>query len=260
MKIVIGNNSFISNGIKTFSNDYVKMSVDEFLKFECKDYTVINCSMNPLFNTEPYTEQNDVDLSVARKVSNDNSRMIMISTRKVYGKSLDLKTYSENDSCAPFDYYSENKFISENIVSKILDNLVIVRASNIFGYEIGRKSFMGFCLTQLTNYGIIEYELDPSLRRDFLSLEFASSALCSLGDSKISGIFNLSSGVGTEIGDIATSLISGYGSGKFISCSCDSGEQFILDNSKLSKVLSIKNNQDILSDVKKIGKYARYCN
>jgi hypothetical protein len=58
-------------------------------------------------------------------------------------------------------------------------------------------------------------------------------------EKKPTGIYNLSSSYGTEIGEVARALIEGYGVGKFT----ESGQikdQFILDNRKLIKELNIE--------------------
>jgi nucleoside-diphosphate-sugar epimerase len=98
---------------------------------------------------------------------------------------------------------------------------------------------MGFCMNQLKHDDKIEYTISGKTQRDFISIKSVCKVLNKVVEIKPQGIYNLSSNHGTEIGDVARSLIEGYGSGKFI----ESGQvkdQFILKNTKLLKTLNIE--------------------
>jgi nucleoside-diphosphate-sugar epimerase len=165
----------------------------------------------------------------------------MISTSKVYGNSNELTIYNETSEEIPFDYYGENKLITEKkLIFNFGDRVTILRGSNIFGYEYGRNSFMGFCMTQLVNIGIIKFNVSETIKRDFLFVEDAAFIIEKVCEEKPIGVYNLSSNYGLQIGNIARSLIDGYSyGGKFEFDPKKLDRQFILDNSKLKNSLKM---------------------
>jgi dTDP-4-dehydrorhamnose reductase len=117
---------------------------------------VINCCINPSYRNESYKEENDFDLKAARKFG---GRFVMISSRKVYGTSDAIKLYNEYSPINPVDYYSENKSITEEKLRGLKNDHLIFRASNVFGFEPNRNSFLGFCIDQLIKNNNISYNV-----------------------------------------------------------------------------------------------------
>jgi nucleoside-diphosphate-sugar epimerase len=163
-----------------------------------------------------------------------------LSTRKVYGNSFELERYSERHPLDPFDRYSENKELTERFLTKDIENLTILRGSNIYGFELGRSSFVGYCMTQLKATGAIKYDIEKSIKRDFISIERVCELLKKICEIQPKGIYNLSSDFGLEISKIARGLILGYGHGNFIEVDRRNREQFILDNTKLEDACGMK--------------------
>jgi nucleoside-diphosphate-sugar epimerase len=236
--LVVGESSFIGKHLSNFD----KVSYKHFKKLDISGYeTVINCALNPLYKIEKYNEKYDVDFEVGKKSHDNGCHYVMISTSKVYGNSNALKVYDEASEELPFDFYGENKLITENkLFANFGKNVTVLRGSNIFGYEYGRNSFMGFCMTQLVNIGTIKFNISETIKRDFLFVEDAAKIIEKVCIEKPSGIYNLSSNYGLEIGIVARSLINGYTyGGKFESVNTNEDRQFILDNNKLKKALSM---------------------
>ena len=63
----------------------------------------------------------------------------------------------------------------------------------------------------------------------------------------------MGSNYGLEIGDVARSLIEGYGSGEFTIADSKIEDQFILDNTKLTTELNISIPQNQTFFIKKLG-------
>jgi dTDP-4-dehydrorhamnose reductase len=250
--LVVGENSFIAKHLLTFD----RISCYNFNSVNLSQYnTVINCALNPLYKTEIYKENYDVDLDVGKKTCDSGLHYIMLSTSKVYGNSNELKIYNEEDVCFPYDYYSENKLITEK---KILQNysqqVTILRGSNIFGFEYGRKSFMGYCMNQLIDTGKIELTMNSTIQRDFLSIEVAKEIIESICKYQPIGIYNLSAGIGLEVGKFVKYLIDGYGKGELIQVSQKPDRQFILDNKKINLILKQVYNINCEEVINKLGK------
>lgn len=255
-KLIIGKTSFIGNELIKLKN-YDIVAYKDIHHVDISQYDgVINCALNPAFKTQAYDEKIDVDYKMAKLAYENNCHYTMVSTRKVYGSSVELKTYTEDSPTNPFDFYSENKLICENkILQQFGDKCVIVRGSNLFGFELGRQSFMGFCMNQLKHSEKIIFSIDENTKRDFIDIHTSSFLLDNISRKKLTGIYNLSSNYGLEIGKVAKYLIRGYGKGEFICTSNIVKEQFIIDNTKLIKELKLISNPIYITGViEELGK------
>lgn len=214
---------------------------------------VINCCINPEYRTQKYREEIDIDLKAARKFK---GRYVMFSSRKVYGSSDALVTSTEDSDINPVENYSENKVITENKIRELKEDYLILRATNVFGFEPGRNSFLGFCIDQLVKNNSIVYDLGYKTKRDFIYIDILCDLVelaCSI-DTK--GTFNLSSNIAYEIGDMASNLIIGYNNKSTFSCTNVGNikDQFVLDNSKLLNALGIDLKFDMEKIVQNIGR------
>lgn len=259
--LVVGRHSFIAGSILTRFNDDIEIraiSHDVMYDIDMSDVScVINLSLNPKFKNSVYDESIDADLNVARLAAKHRAHYIMMSSRKVYGISPILSTHKEDDPINPADHYGHNKAISESkIRAELGSSATIVRGSNIFGIEPGRPSFMGWCIDQLLANNTICYDLNPGIKRDFIPVTTACDALIRLAVIKPGGVFNLGSGIATDVGNVATALIQGYGGGSLVVNGTKMHDQFVLDNSKLSSLTGIALwSDDVLESVRHIGRF-----
>lgn len=240
--LVVGENSFIAQNIEDIFN-FDKCSYNEFSKIDLSGYDfVLNCALNPLYKISPYDTTIDVDYEVGRRAYESGLHYVMLSTSKVYGQSDELKVYDENSQVNPFDHYSENKLITEEkLLKEFGDAVTILRGSNIFGFEYGRNSFMGYCMSQLVNEGKITLTISEKTQRDFLHVFDAADIITEACRQAPIGVYNLSSNYGLEVGKVVQNLVDGYVyGGKIIKQSDKIERQFILDNTKLKKELNIE--------------------
>ena len=236
-------------GMNGFIGSHLKMTLDLHFIVDCishknidgvkyNDYDVIiNCSLHPDLRSSSYDEKKDIDLKASRKFK---GHFIMFSSRKVYGSFDDLITFTEESQLNPDDHYSTNKVITESKIIAERNNFTILRASNVFGFEYQRKSFMGYLMNKLKDSGNIEINISPYSKKDFISVFDISAITPTIVEDQIKGVYNFSSGIGELTGNVAKYLIKGYGSGDLISTSKELKDQFILDNSKLLKTLEIE--------------------
>lgn len=249
-RLIIGKSSFIGKELAKFQDfdivSYNNVHHVEFSKYDC----VLNCALDPSFKTQPYDQEKDVDYQMAKLSYEGGCNYVMLSTRKVYGSYSDLRIFTEESQTNPFDFYSENKLISEFKIQKDFgDRSVIIRGSNLFGFELGRQSFMGFCMNQLVSDEKIVFTINEKVKRDFIDISTSCMLLDNITNRKLTGIYNLSSNYGLEIGKVARHLIRGYGKGTF-SCTSDvMKEQFIIDNKKLTKELNISPQPFYITDI-----------
>jgi nucleoside-diphosphate-sugar epimerase len=216
--LVIGKNSFIGSNFARWSKCADIISHTEIDSVDFKNYNaVVNCCISPDY------------------------------------RNSELKTYTEDSPINPVDFYSENKFITEEKIRNNLEKYTILRGTNVFGNEYGRKSFMGFCLTQLKDNDKIIFNISGDIKRDFVHVDEVSRILkkvCSVGKNDT---YNLSSGYGLTISDISKLLIAGKGSGEF-ECSGPILDQFILSNYKLCHDFDLSVKKEYTYDILMIGK------
>ena len=239
--LIIGKNSFIGKSAYYNINNAEKISYQDIDKTNLKEYNVIlNCSIMDDYKNSAYSEDRDIDIKLARIAEQENMHYVMISTRKVYGISNSLLVrYNENSKTNPSDRYSENKLITEYKIKELMDSYTILRPSNVFGYEPGRKSFMGFCMNQLRDTNKIVYDVSANTVRDFIHVDTFTKVLNRICQLKAKGLYNIGSNIGLSVGNVSKYLIQGYGSGDLVADSDKLFDQFILDNTKINSELGI---------------------
>jgi nucleoside-diphosphate-sugar epimerase len=248
--LIVGKNSFISNSL---CGD--RISFSDIDNINLKNYdAIINCSLHPKFKEQSYIEKYDIDYLVAQIAQKNKKHYLMISSRKVYGSTNELKIFDETSKTNPNCFYGENKLLAEKKITSLSDSTCILRCSNVYGMETNRKSFFSFCIDQLLNKTQIIYEIGEKTKRDFLPVECLNQIIQKILLKKSKGVFNVGSNYGLEIGEVARLLIKGYGQGNFITLSSEVKDQFILNNQKVKKELNIEIDVDFNQHIKNIGK------
>ena len=203
---------------------------------------VINCSLNKNYISKEYNEKYDNDLKIVKKLTS-NQKYIFLSTSKVYGKSNTQIT--ENFFTRPLCIYSKNKLITEKKIQNILfqQNIIILRISNIVGFEIknkGLKTFTHIMLNSLLKSKTINVP-KKNYYKDFITINRFCKILKKIIISKnFFGIYNLSSGYKYSLKFLAKKMINGYGKGNLILSNNIKTYSFVLNNHKLKKKLKIK--------------------
>ena len=260
--LIVGKNSFIGKSLSKVKdgNIFKKISYKNLYNVDLKNYdVVVNCSLHPSFKTSSYHLGIDVDYDVAHKSYLSGCHYIMLSTRKIYGSSTALKTYNEESEENPYDHYSENKLKSEKkILSQFGDRSTVIRGSNLFGYELGRNSMMGWFLNQLDKDGTIRYNVLSTTSKDIIHVDDASKIISKVCSQQPLGLYNLGTSYPYSMLGIGIHLLDGFNHGilenrmKF-----DGeiyGEQFILDTKKICSTLNIEtpsvhNYPKLISDI-----------
>lgn len=257
--LIVGKKSLIGQALYKFINCDI-VSYNDIKKINFKNYdVVVNCALNPLSKTNTYDEKNDVDYEIAVKANSNNCHYVMLSTRKIYGSSTVLKKYTEESEENPYDYYSENKLKSEKkILSQFGDKATIVRGSNVFGYEPGRNSMMGYFLNHLGDNGVIKYDILSTTSKDIIHVGDAVQIISKICYQKPLGIYNMGTSFPYTMLNVGIFLLDGFNNkvienrmkfeGEFY------GEQFVLDTTKICSTLnietpSVQSYHKIISDI-----------
>mgnify|MGYP001185282496 FL=1 len=200
--LIIGKRSFIGSNLFNFikkKNLKVKsISIEMFTKLSIKSLSsldiIINCSINKNYVKKKYKLKNDYDLLVAKKIKNFQSKLVIISTRKVYKPKFNI---SESDKVRPKCNYSKNKLKSEMLVSKILNNrLLILRVANIIGPPKKNKrkihkTFSDIFFDQVKKGFIYK---NKNNYKDFISIKKFCEMVFNLLKYNAKGIYNVSIG------------------------------------------------------------------
>ena len=200
--LIIGKKSFIGiNLLKFFVKKKLQVnsiSFENFIKnydsLDKKFSFIINCTSNKSFIRNKYKIKNDNDLIIAKKIIQSETKLLTISTRKVYKPKFNIK---ESDKKKPICNYSKNKLISENSVIKILTNRsLILRVSNIIGLPNKskrklHKTFVDIFFNK-AKQGLI-YD-NKKIYKDFISINKFNEITFQLIKKNSSGIYNVSLG------------------------------------------------------------------
>ena len=135
--LITGKNGLISSHVFDHLNkkknlivkriSFGKLNQSNF-KLRDIDY-IVSCASNKNFVNKSYKVSADFDYLIAHKIKKFHTRLIIVSTRKVYKPGKNLK---ENSKKLLDSNYSKNKFLSETKIQKILKKkYLILRLPNL---------------------------------------------------------------------------------------------------------------------------------
>tara|TARA_B110000977_G_scaffold201338_1_gene295419 strand:- start:230 stop:1054 length:825 start_codon:yes stop_codon:yes gene_type:complete len=250
--LIIGKKGFIGTNLyKFFKEKKTKvhsLSFEDFLNSNKKNIdkfdVIINCSSNKKFIKNKYKVSNDYDLIIAKKIINSKTKLVMLSTRKIYKLKFNIK---ESDKKNPICNYSKNKLLSECSVEKILINRTLVlRISNIIGLPNNNKRKLQNTFSdiffKMAKRGYI-YN-NKKIYKDFISIKKFNEIVFELIKKNSFGAYNVSIGKKIYISQIV-SWLNFYNSNKIKIIRAKNSfnnHNFTLNNSKLMHKIKIKNN------------------
>ena len=264
--LIIGQKGFIgSNIFKSFKNKKLKvfcLSFEGFINNYKKNFNkfdiIINCSSNKKFVQKKYQIKNDNDLIIAKKIIHSKTKLVMLSTRKIYQAKFNI---SELDNKKPKCNYSKNKLISENSVLKILiNNVLILRISNIIGLQNNNKRKLHKTFSdvffEMAKRGFI-YK-NKKIYKDFISIKKFNQIVLELIKKNSFGVYNVSLGKKIYINQLVTWL-NFYNSKKMNILNPQNSfnnDSFTLNNKKLMGEIKINNDvQELKTECLGISKY-----
>lgn len=257
--VIVGRNSYLATGLQS----HLENCVVSWLEFnDWRDNIsllaeadwIINFAMSPVCYQKDMSEDELLDIQIARCIKDFNAKYIFISSRKVYGQFPQCFCHKETDPLLGQDWYARNKIKTEQNLKEILPGrLTILRISNVLGEPVlrtGYKTFIGWICESFLQSGKLIVTQNMSSVKDFVTKVFIHENLAEIIKLKILGTFNLSSGIGIQVREV----LSGYvGEANLIDLGNQhpKEDQFILDNTLLShytgKVLSKKEIHQALS-------------
>ena len=243
LKGLIGGNLF--NYFKTKKINVYQLSFESFLKNKNinKFDVIINCTSNQKFIKNQYQIRNDNDLIIAKIILHSKTKLVMLSTRKVYKAKFDI---NELDKEKPNCNYSKNKVISEISVREILANRVLIlRISNIISLPNTNKRKLHKTFSdiffEMAKKGYI-YKNNKAYK-DFISIKKFNQIVLELIKKNYFGLFNVSLGKKIYVNQLITWL-NFYNLKKIKIINRKNSfnnDSFTLNNKKLMQKIKIKN-------------------
>jgi len=263
--LIIGQKGLLgSNLFKHFKIKKIKvysLNFESFLKNQNQNINkfdiIINCTSNQKFIKNLYQIKNDNDLTIAKKIINSKTKLVILSTRKVYKAKFNIR---EQDKKKPNCNYSKNKLISEISIKKILTNRVLIlRISNIINppNKNKRKLHQTFSdiFFEMAKRGFI-YK-NKKIYKDFISIKKFNQIVFELIKKNSFGTFNISLGKKIYINQLITWL-NFYNPMKINIINPKNSfnnDNFTLNNKKLMHKIKIKNDViDLKNECLKISK------
>lgn len=237
--LIIGQSSFLAREVKKLdiSSDWNFIGHQDAFekdKWPQDTQTVINFACDPKVKNGEFS---DFDHKIAEMAKEADAAYIMLSSRAAYGISPTPTQFVENQEvCKTIAPYGAAKRQIEDDLLEHFDHVTILRLSNIFGLEYGtdqgRQTFFGIMLKSLREEGQIRFSMNRMTQRDFLPIPIFAAYLAVIANAPKAGIYNLGSGVGTSVGDLANWVIEGYGKGQIAHADAEIVDSFILDMNK----------------------------
>ena len=162
---------------------------------------VINSVSNPddTFQTNVQGTQNVLDSCNFNKIS----KIIVTSSAAIYENSDN--SVDEESTIKPLSPYGQSKLDMENIIIKSKINYNILRLFNVYGNRQNRGVIVNFVKNISENKPLIVFGDGKSIR-DFIHIDDVIDGIILSIESK-SGIYNIASGTGTSINNLAKLLI-----------------------------------------------------
>ena len=171
--LITGSGGFIGKALQ--SHGHHGCSHDELLRgtpLPEPIQTIVHAGRDPLIGTSNYRLEDDREIEIARIAREHRLKYIMLSSRKVYGAQP--SPIHEDAPCEPIDDYGSQKLgMERRLIGLLGERLTILRLSNVFGYEPGRKTFMGMMLDGLASR-VKSVQYEPTDRKGFHTCRYCS--------------------------------------------------------------------------------------
>ncbi len=181
--------------------------------YKIKPTAVIHCASATSGSAEELWNTNVVGLQNLIHALGNDAHYILASTGAVYGDVSQYEDVNETFLPNPLSEYAKSKLSQELYLQSNSLSCSILRISNLIGQHQSSKFFVGHCINQINNFKLNNNHInilrvgDLTATRDFIDCRDAASAITLALESKLQGVFNLSSGKSTPLSDVIEFLI-----------------------------------------------------
>ncbi len=134
--------------------------------------------------------------------------MVYCSTALVYGDSGKDPRDPDHDQPNPPNDYARTKLAREEIFAT--KGGTIARLANLFGPGMSERSVLSDIFRTVRDTGYVQVrDLEPV--RDYLWVDDAAAGVLMLGNALVPGRFNLGTGAGESVRDLARTVLTAFG-------------------------------------------------
>lgn len=134
-------------------------------------------------------------------------KVVFVSSAVVYGPD-GARPFTEADEPKPVGAYAQLKLAAEAAFQR--PPHVVARLSNVYGVGMSKVNVLSDVLRQVGQDGPVRLR-DLAPVRDYVHVDDVARALALLCLRDVSGVFNVSSGVGTSVLDLARAVLTAAG-------------------------------------------------
>jgi dTDP-4-dehydrorhamnose reductase/UDP-glucose 4-epimerase len=240
--VVVGRNGFLARRFLALSRSkqLVAISHEDVSRPGVFDNAscVVNFAFDARMQREPYAPERDVDLAIAERIAHQPTRLVVMSTRMVYGQEQACGA-SEDVPSSGLNQYGINKLETEMRLRDCLaERVTILRIANVLAWEpvSNNSSFMLQVLGRMKRDGKVVYDISPFVRKDFVTERYLVDVIDQASNSVVSGTYNVGSGIPLEVGRVAMWVLEGAGRGDFVVTSPRVHDEFWLDMTKSTAI------------------------
>ena len=136
-------------------------------------------------------------------LNNNYQNVIYCSSSSIYGDS-GKNLFTEKDIIKPYDQYSLMKFNSEQ---KILNHGgIVARLTNVVGYKMSTNNVLSDIISQVPGMGPVFVQNSKPIR-DFIAISDVVDALIMMTIKGKSGVYNIGTGMGVCIKELAEMVL-----------------------------------------------------
>lgn len=164
-----------------------------------------NCDRGHVANLGTAYEES-ISASLSALLAKGYHRIVYASSAVLYGDE-DTRPHLTSDRVVITDAYARVKYQSELAVLG-LQGGTVVRLANVYGYGMSENNVVSAILRQIPGTGALKV-MDTSPVRDFISIDDVAEGIVALAlrhnqNGNTGGLYNLSTGIGTSIGELAS--------------------------------------------------------
>ena len=184
--------------------DYIVKSYQEVTEIENIDLLIHMADTN-LNNNIDYIETSYVNKKLAAHFKN---KIIFISSALVYGDNS-WELLNEKQIPKPLTQYAKNKYQYEKDIIKF--NGTVLRLANVYGKGMSPNNVFYDIYDQIKNNNSEIKIKNIKHIRDFIYVDDVCGSILAVALNRKKGIYNICTGKGTSIEDLANIIINNFG-------------------------------------------------
>jgi len=190
---------------ETLNVDYLVKSYKEVVELKNIDLLIHMADTNSNNNID-FIETSYVNKKLAAHFKN---KIIFISSALVYGENAD-DLLNEKHIPKPLTQYAKNKYEYEKDIIKF--NGTVLRLANVYGKGMSQNNVFYDIYEQIKNNNSKIKIKNIKHIRDFIAVDDVCDSILAIALKQKKGTYNICTGKGTSIEDLANIIIKNFGS------------------------------------------------